>query len=640
VNKLRKILLILTVALFAIVIFAFTVSAETITVVDGVDEIILGECVIEGIDVEIPAVSKGFTFALDTEARTAKVTSWAYSKDAENGRDFVLPSTVEYNGVPYTVIGFSAVGSPNVNNRSVVSVYIPDTVLEIPQSAFDDCRAIKRVYVGNGVETIGKFCFRNAGFTANDAIDTVTDTQMGNIEEFIWKTEKITTLSEGCFYHLDFLEGYALEFPFENIKKFDKYCMAYNMHAFQSGHYFNKQLYIDKIDLRNVEIGTGAFEQAMLAETIIINADQLHLVNINFLRGSGTNRYSLDTYFIIYGGETKEQAVTLSNYVWTQNAHYWYPANNDYHFYFKGYVNAYDGVDGLENQNGYGADVIDYYFESMDALNYYIESVKKTSNASDTFTRYAKNKFGYFNVCQGDGTTKAYNLVYTDEIATLKEDTNASHLKPITTYNAIVDGKCTASTLCMICDAELEKGLEHDTVTAVKYANGYLLPGLKTVDCQREECSYCIETEQQPIFKFKGYSINESNTAICMGYFVNNEALNEYNSYNDDLIYGVVAAVVDDGQELNLSYDNGVKASLEKAVLVNVDSKYTGFDFKLSGFKDKTDGDIVDTKSLSLVINAYVYDGTFYYLGSLNSLTSCEKTAQAVTFNEIQQMIS
>ena len=160
------------------------------------------------------------------------------------------------------------------------------------------------------------------------------------------------------------------------------------------------------------------------------------------------------------------------------------------------------------------------------------------------------------------------------------------------------------------------------------------------MDCQREECSYCIETEQQPIFKFKGYSINESNTAICMGYFVNNEALNEYNSYNDDLIYGVVAAVVDDGQELNLSYDNGVKASLEKAMIVNVDSKYTGFDFKLSGFKDKSEGDIVDLKALSLVMNAYVYDGTFYYLGSLNSLTSCEKTASTVTFNEIQQMIS
>ena len=82
----KRFLLSFILVLTMVLIFAFTINAEEITVVDGTDEIIYSDCIIEGLNVEIPPVSKGFTFALDTVTLTAKVKSWAYSKDAVNVR--------------------------------------------------------------------------------------------------------------------------------------------------------------------------------------------------------------------------------------------------------------------------------------------------------------------------------------------------------------------------------------------------------------------------------------------------------------------------------------------------------------------------------------------------------------------------
>ena len=87
---------------------------------------------------------------------------------------------------------------------------------------------------------------------------------------------------------------------------------------------------------------------------------------------------------------------------------------------------------------------------------------------------------------------------------------------------------------------------------------------------------------------------------------------------------------------LTLSYDNGVKSNLDNTAIVAIDSTYAGFEFKLSGFKDKQEGDLIDTKSLNLVMSAYVYDGAeFNYLGSTDSKTYCDVTAPTFTFAQI-----
>ena len=97
--------------------------------------------------------------------------------------------------------------------------------------------------MGNGVETIGKYSFRNIGFTADSSVDENGEMK-GNIRDFIWKTTKVTTLSEQCFFHMDFNKENVIEFPFDKITTYESGSMAYNQHAFQTGHNFSKQFYL------------------------------------------------------------------------------------------------------------------------------------------------------------------------------------------------------------------------------------------------------------------------------------------------------------------------------------------------------------------------------------------------------------
>lgn len=147
----KKILLAFIIALFATITLAFTVGAEEITVVDGTDDIALGNCVIEGLNKEIPSPSAGFTFVLDTETQTAKITKWANYADATLGTTLVIPSTVTYNDVTYIVTAFDRLvyftdngkGSTSSGNFYLVSAYVPDTITEIPAYAFTQCRALE-----------------------------------------------------------------------------------------------------------------------------------------------------------------------------------------------------------------------------------------------------------------------------------------------------------------------------------------------------------------------------------------------------------------------------------------------------------------------------------------------------------------
>ena len=94
--------------------------------------------------------------------------------------DIVIPSTVTYKGIEYTVVG---IGSAFTNRPEVTSVTIPNTVttlgefsfqacgltsIIIPNSvtviggaAFQECNNLESVTIGNGVDSIGTAAFRN-----------------------------------------------------------------------------------------------------------------------------------------------------------------------------------------------------------------------------------------------------------------------------------------------------------------------------------------------------------------------------------------------------------------------------------------------------------------------------------------------
>ncbi len=139
-----------------------------------------------------------------------------------------------------------------------------------------------------------------------------------------------------------------------------------------------------------------------------------------------------------------------------------------------------------------------------------------------------------------------------------------------------------------------------------------------------------VVNEYAPIFSGVKYSIKENGTALCASYTVNHESLAIYNKYNTALSYGLVASKAPTDNETLLTLDSGkVVTGKENAVLVDIDSKYAGFDFILRGFNEDGCQD-----NIALVISAYVTDGkSIYYIGNTTSEKPVEITMAEVKSN-------
>lgn len=192
--------------------------------------------------------------------------------------------------------------------------------------------------------------------------------------------------------------------------------------------------------------------------------------------------------------------------------------------------------------------------------------------------------------------------------------------------------------ICSVCnDIKALENPKHNLTTEISYEK-LTLAGTKHVYCSNAGCAKDETFEAPILFEFVGYSTNKDNTELCVGYTANIKAIEEYNLYNEtDILFGVVATIIDEGEDLSLSYDNGsVTANLANTVIAPIDSTYSGFDFKLSGFKDFEEGDTINLKALNLVMSAYAYDGDFYFIGNADAKDYCEKEASTITFEQIQ----
>ena len=643
----KKLLLTFVIALMAVITMAFCASAVSVT--DDGTNLILGDCVIEDLGREIPQASAGFTFNLDDSTMTAKITKWANYADKELGKALVIPSTVTYEGKTYTVTGFDRVaygtdngkGETNQGNFILSKVYISDTVIAIPNNAFDSCKGLEYVYVGSGVETIGEMAFNFAGASAgsyyaevdgNYVIYEKTGGTMGDIKEFIFKTTKIRTLERQVFWHTEFTKDAIIEFPIELITTYKSYCIGLNQHALTDDHQFKgTNIRFDVWDIRNATIENDAFVNCNAANVVILNADQTKYFNANCLKGGASGYYSEndnDAVIIVCGGETAETAKTLTGPIWTSNPYYWYGSTVFMNVVFRGYVNAYDGVDGLENQNGYGTDLVNYFFESKDAFDHYIASVETTTSAGTTLTRYAKNTRGYFNVCNGDGTATQYNLTYADSVATISEYTTGTPLAT-PTLSYVVDGNCTASKVCACCEIELVKGVPHNVVTTLVYENGFFKAGVKTVACTNDGCQLCNEEALKPIFYWVGYSAKTFGEEKAFGqqYVINQAELGDYKAYVESqgktFSYGVVAAGSSSaGQPLSVVGNEVVNKEGAQSICFDQLS-YDAFFMNISG---------IDAGSLdvALMCCAYVRVGDeIVYLDNNQTVDTVELTSFA-----------
>jgi hypothetical protein len=498
-------------------------------------------------------------------------------------------------------------------NKVLISIYVPDSVQIIGDRAFQYAVCAEYVYVGSGVKTIGKEAFRQIGF------NTYYSTG-GCVKAFIVKSKQIETIGESAFFAREISAEAEIELDLMNLKSVGANAFSTSGYITNNNHYYTGcATLITSLDLTNGVVYNasnsfklGAGNQAGLRYPYIkLRADQLN--NITISPSSG------DNLIHIVGGETADEALTLTSTLFSAGLTYW-NLNAGFKVVFDGYINAYDGVDGVYSANDL-TPYVEYYFANMDQFNHYIDSVKTTSKGSTTLGYYAGYRFGYFNICDGT-VTKEYNCTYTDGTFALVEYKESVETP---TYTVLVDGKCTESVCCLVCGAEKVAGLDHSYNNKIVYENGIDKAGKNVFSCTNDGCEHEYSEDVRAIIVFNGYSAKIGGSSITAGYMLNVEELEVYNAQlGTALEFGVVAYAPEDENDVNPINQDGTLLNEDRTIYAKINTnEYVGFDFRLNGFE-------LSNYDIELIMCAFVYDGkTVYYLGADGQTA----TGEIITFN-------
>ena len=156
-------------------------------------------------------------YTIDKNDSTAvSVTGTTGYGDINNKKDLVLPETVEYNGVTYTVtsIGNGAFASKNGLN----SIVIPNTVVLIAESAFASNWGLTSIEIPASVVEIGTRAFEWAGniaevkFAANSQLKILGTSAFSHAKglKSIELPEGLTTIKNCAFADCNVLESVTI----------------------------------------------------------------------------------------------------------------------------------------------------------------------------------------------------------------------------------------------------------------------------------------------------------------------------------------------------------------------------------------------------------------------------------------------
>ncbi len=178
---------------------------------------------------------------------------------------------------------------------------------------------------------------------------------------------------------------------------------------------------------------------------------------------------------------------------------------------------------------------------------------------------------------------------------------------------------------------------EHDYTKNVfyEYANGYLQAGVMSADCTH--CGKTIEKVTDAIFEFKGYSVREGNTAICVGYYINYELLNDYEmAMNTEISIGAVTCASDNlvGKDNKPINNDGTTADVTdgKVIcdLIEIERRNVSIILKTDDWTKYADE--------GMILCAYLIEnGKVSYL--CDKLTPTE-SAVTITYNEIIERVT
>ena len=101
----------------------------------------------------------GIFYNLDAANKTATVTFKGdnYWDDDEYSGDVVIPETVTYNGITYSVTSLG--DDCFAGCSSLTSITIPNSVTSLGRSCFSGCSRLTSITIPNSVTRLGGSCF-------------------------------------------------------------------------------------------------------------------------------------------------------------------------------------------------------------------------------------------------------------------------------------------------------------------------------------------------------------------------------------------------------------------------------------------------------------------------------------------------
>lgn len=140
----------------------------------------------------------------------------------------IIPSSVSYEGVDYTVTAIGAQGFYGCD--SITDVFIPNTVTSIGESAFNNCRGLETVSLPNSLTTIGNSAFRECHSLTSIVIpNSVTSigeyafTGCYHLTNFV-VPNSVTVLGKGVFQRCNRLSSVTLS---DSITILDEYLFSF-----------------------------------------------------------------------------------------------------------------------------------------------------------------------------------------------------------------------------------------------------------------------------------------------------------------------------------------------------------------------------------------------------------------------------
>ena len=242
--------------------------------------------------------------------------------------DLVIPGTVQYNNVNYTV---TAIADEVFKNcTGLTSVTTPHTLVNIGASAFESCTGMTSVVIGRNVKTIGSYAFKYCYALVNIDYYAVN---CGRLNTTIWYDalasnknliirNSVKSIPDYAFFHLPGLTSVTIpnstesigEYAFAGNYQLASFTMGSNVKTI--GYYAFRSSGITSIDLLNVEtVGEGIFDDCTELQTVTLRNSLSTLKNKMFNGCTSLNNVHIPSGVRIIGHEAFKGCTGLTNLV-------------------------------------------------------------------------------------------------------------------------------------------------------------------------------------------------------------------------------------------------------------------------------------------------------------------------------------